>query len=66
MREWRPARPGEEEPIDFTRAREVEGGHRETEDGWRLSADGLVRAGRFFLPVPEPYRWPDDGGPDPP
>lgn len=61
-----PARPGEPEPIDFAAAREVEGGHRETEDGWRLSADGLVRAGRFFLPVPEAHRWPDDGRPDPP
>jgi len=38
-------------------------GIRRSEEGWRWSADDLIEVGRFFLPVHEDARVPDDGRP---
>jgi hypothetical protein len=57
-----PAREGEDVPI----RRGPEAGVRRTSDGWCFSSDGLVRVGRFFLPVHPGARLPDNGRPVPP
>lgn len=55
-----PARPGADHPV---RTGQRVGERRA--DGFEFSIDDLVRVGRFFLPVHERARVPDDGHPIP-
>lgn len=53
-----------ERPIDFASG-EVLSTEGRAADGRESTADGLLHAGRFLLPLRAEDRWPDDGTPDP-
>ncbi len=59
-----PALADAERPIDFA-AGEALATEGRAADGRESTADGLLHAGRFLLPLRAEDRWPDDGSPDP-
>lgn len=59
-----PALPDAERPIDFAGGMLLPTEGRAA-DGREMTSDGLLRSGRFLLPIRESDRWPDDGRPDP-
>jgi glycosyl transferase family 22 (putative mannosyltransferase) len=62
--ELEPALPDAERPIDFG-AGELLSTEGRAADGRELTSDGLLKAGRFLMPIRAADRWPDDGSPDP-
>ncbi|MDP6538696.1 MAG: hypothetical protein QF410_04030 [Planctomycetota bacterium] len=62
----RPAEWEAPEAIDWEDAQLMPGNCVLSAEGFLQSPDDLVRVGPFTIPVHDRFRWPDDGGADPP